>query len=690
MELTNGILSLEFDPKTGSLVGIENRRLRSRHEFDPAYARLFRVTVPDEERWIDRYADSHESGRPRMKLGSGQLTIHYPDLRTPEKESTGISATVTVTLPEGADEARFEIEIANGGPFLVHEVRFPWIGGWTGCAGPGRDRLTAGQYMLDPHEMHTRGGSFGRGWTIYGQHRRWAVNHINMMVPMLDLSGGGRGISMVPYPSAPSLQYAVAEDLNRRPGDTRLGVGWIHHAFARPGGSWTSYPVGLAAHRGDWHETADRLRGWLATWWRPPESPRRLRRAIGFHNVMFRDFCGRVLRPLSDLPKIARHGLALGLRDICVWDMALMGVYMHAGSAATLEDDPARVEELSRALKATAALGVEPSALINTRLVTMKNRLGRELSDRWMVRTLYGTPAVESYPLRGAHGKLMTDYLDEFGHRLCQCNPEFQDWALDTVERCRGLGFTSIFLDEPFGEDLCFAANHGHAVPGHTAEGVADWTARASRAVRSGHPGSYTIGESLDIWTSRGIDLGWYWNWSDHHAEVFRYVLPESLQAWTIDAHEHEDEVGKAFALGFLLALDVDGLAGTLRDVPEFCGRIKALSDLRERTAGFTVEGRFVDNVGLGVDTGASVVSGLYDAGDRLGIVLGETSKGEKGGGAVGLRLDLDRYGRKKAKAVRLYGQDGSVKELRPAQSDGTLHIDTRLGKWECAAIEVE
>ena len=217
-----------------------------------------------------------------------------------------------------------------------------------------------------------------------------------------------------------------------------------------------------------------------------------------------------------------------------------------------------------------------------------------------------------------------------------------------------------------------------------------DWTARTAQFIRARHKGAYTIGESLDIWTTRNIDLGWYWNWSDHHGEVFRYVLPDSLQAWTIDAYEHEDEVGKAFAMGFLLALNVNGLEGTLRDVPEFSRRIKALADLRARTAAFTVDGRFMDTRGLEVDTDASVVAGVYDAGGRLGIVLGETSRRcDRGGGKVRLDLDLERCGRSGKEAVRIHREDGGTKELKPRRSAGGLRINAHLDKWECAVIEI-
>ena len=224
--------------------------------------------------------------------------------------------------------------------------------------------------------------------------------------------------------------------------------------------------------------------------------------------------------------------------------------------------------------------------MLNTRLATMKNNLGKKHGERWSVRSLYGMPTLESWPLRTAHARVMPEYLDEQGRRWCQCNREWQDWAFDIVRKCSDFGFTSMFLDEPFGEDLCFADNHGHDIPAHTAAGITEWSARAAAFVRSRHKGAYVIGESLDIWTSRNMDLGWYWNWSDHHGEVYRYVLPDALQAWTTDGYEHENEVGKAFALGFLLALNVNGLEGTLSDVPELCKRIKRLADLERPHGG--------------------------------------------------------------------------------------------------------
>jgi hypothetical protein len=167
-------------------------------------------------------------------------------------------------------------------------------------------------------------------------------------------------------------------------------------------------------------------------------------------------------------------------------------------------------------------------------------------------------------------------------------------------------------------------------------------------------------------------------------------VLPDALQAWTIDGYEHEDEVGKAFALGFLMALNVNGLEGLIWDAPEFSRRIKRLADLRERTAEFTLDGRMMHTVGLDVDTDASLSASVYDAGERLGIVIGETSRrSEKGGGKVRLCLDVERYGLSGKPTAKLYSEDGRVEQVTAARGNGALRIETSLGKWQCAVIEI-
>jgi len=43
----------------------------------------------------------------------------------------------------------------------------------------------------------------------------------------------------------------------------RLAFGWTYSPVIHPGETWSSPPIGIAVHSGDWHETADRYREWM-------------------------------------------------------------------------------------------------------------------------------------------------------------------------------------------------------------------------------------------------------------------------------------------------------------------------------------------------------------------------------------------------------------------------------------------
>lgn len=693
MRLTNGLVAVEFDEKTGSLVQIEDLRAGIKHLSDPAGGRLLRVVVPDEAEWIGRYCDSHESGPPEMRLDGARAIIRFPDLKVAAGGSTfkggedsGIEATVTVSLPPGADEARFTLAVRNGGPHVIQEVWFPRVGGWCGYGARGTDRFLAGlnARASDPFTFRNLSGS---GYTLAKVHRRTFMNFPGMVAPMLDVSGSGRGLSYIHYPAAPRVGGIVLEDLNVEGGDVRPAWSWVHVPFIQPGASWTSDPVGIAPHTSDWHATADRMRAWLETWWQPPAAPQRLRSAIGYFNMQFRDFEGLELHPLSEAPKAAHYCLDHGIRDFCLWDM-IANVYLRAGTGGFWEDRPERVAELSRVLKEIRAMGVQVSTLINLRLITEKNRLWETSAPDRTIRSLYGASARESWPCRSNTGNFFSPWLEESGWRLCQGNPAFQAWALDLVDRTLDLGFSSLFIDQPFSRDLCFSASHGHAVPAHVHEGTSAWIRRAVPKVTARDPEGYVIGENADIWNSDAIQLWWNWAWAGFDSEVFRYTMPDSLQSWIIDALEppHRTQVGKAFAQGFLLSMDVCGLERPLSDVPEFAARIRQLADLRSRTAAFTVEGRFCDRQGLQVDSDAETAAGLYRAGERLGVVVSDVSDKRS---TLKLRLDAAALGQSCPSQVRLYRQHGRVEVLKSQTAGGELQVETTLGPLEAAVVEV-
>jgi hypothetical protein len=207
--------------------------------------------------------------------------------------------------------------------------------------------------------------------------------------------------------------------------------------------------------------------------------------------------------------------------------------------------------------------------------------------------------------------------------------------------------------------------------------------------VHAHSPASYLVGEVPDIWNTQYLDLWWFWDWSWLRPEIFRFTMPESLQSWVIDACDHEDQVGRAFAQGFLLNLNVRSLEKTLADVPEFARRISGLAALREKTFDVTLAGRFVDRAGVTVETDCELTAAVYDVGRVSSIILGEGSRKAGGGGTVKLTLDAALVPDRKAARVVLHRQDGSSQPLTPARRGESSVLELDMGRWESAVVEI-
>ena len=686
MIIENGLVRLEFSQDTGSLVQITDVRTGMDYLVDPAEGRLFRVFVPDAENWIDRYADSHTSGRPEINKDGESLLIRYPDLLVEDGSSSGIAAVVRVELPAGADEALFTLELQNASPYPVCEAIFPWIGGWHGYAGE-RGYLQVGTHWpLDPFT----GLRKNDGWNILNFTRKTNIGFPHVNLPLCDVTNGSVGLAVNFYPQHIDLNFDMfVMDLNEWIGDVHPSFGWVHRPFLRQGERWTSGPVGIAPHAGDWHFAARKMRSWLAGWWRPPAPRAGLRAEIGFYNVYFRDFSGKHYRPMQDLPRIARYGLEHGVKNLLVWDMPFLGMYLRAGSAGMFEDAPERQAELRRGLAEVREMGVHVSPLINMRLGMQKHPFWDEHGEHWALRSMYGMPVPETLPLRRNTSMLINRHLDQGGARFCQAHPEFQAWALGNTRRVLEMGFDAIFIDQPFSEDYCFSETHGHrwGTAGHA--GTLDWIPRAADIVHTHSPDSYVMGEVPDIWNTQFFDLWWFWDWSWLRPEIFRYVLPDSLQSWVIDAYDHQDQMARAFAMGFLLNLNVRSLEKTLEDVPAFADRVARLAQLRKKTYAFTLAGKFIDRDGLTLTADRDVTAAVYQVGTTHGMILGDGGRVLPGGGKVQLAFAPEIYDPRIHAGILAHYEDGSSQKVEPVSAAGQTTCEVYVPHQEAVVLEL-
>ncbi len=391
VELSNHLVKFEFDRRTGSLVQIEDRIGAKRYLSDKSHSRLFRVICPNAV-WQSRFADSHEADPPGFECNGQTLSICYDRLRSVDGP-VDVSVKVRIRLPEDSPEALFGLELTNNGTDRLHEIRFPWVAGWTGLAGPEQDKAYCGcvPVKLYPDKPETF------AYNLAGSRRReFYAYTVATLLPFFDLSGGDCGLSYICYQERPNLGGMVIENLDPEPDGLSLSWSWVHFPFTRPQENWRSPLIGIGIHHGDWHITADRFRTWADTWWKAPTVPERLRTKIGFQTIQTRGFDGKPLRRFSDIPELAREGLEFGVEDLCIWD-PIAGVYLRPDEGDFWEefDSSQNLDHLRKGLAEAKRLGVNVSTLVNFRLIRGNSKLYREIGEEQVQRTIFGTPVAE-------------------------------------------------------------------------------------------------------------------------------------------------------------------------------------------------------------------------------------------------------------------------------------------------------
>ncbi|MBI4028652.1 MAG: hypothetical protein HY360_26980 [Verrucomicrobia bacterium] len=685
MKLSNGLLSVEFDERTGSVRQITDTKTGKRHLNDPRGCRLAKLIVPTPEH-VSRPLYSHEAGKPAMTRCGDGIEIAFPELRR-RGDATGVFLTVRVRLTEGSSEAIFSAEIRNESPYRVHELWFPWLGGRLGKPGKTRDVITTSK--TTERDIYARLFQAGASTHTFGHHHLRVAYDPTHLLPMMDWSGDGGGLSYIKYEQRPSPHILVFENALYTREEPCLTWAWATGVFVEPGQTWTSCEFGVGVHQGDWHETADRLRLWLQGWWKPCATPPALREKIGLLHIHTHGFAGEPYHEFSELPAVARDAMKHGVSDLMIWDNTA-SVYYRPDRGDFWEMPPKRQKELKQSLAAVRKLGCSITSFVNWRLLAEYNRTWKNLKPL-VQESLFGE-GLFGFPCSTMDGGWYGDPGYEMGsHAVCCGADGYLPYARRVLKRTFDLGFDVISVDQAAEWNYCLSRRHGHASPWEAWKRTYDWFAEVTRATRSRQSEAYTIAELPDLYNTQHIDLWWNWMWRDAswaNVEVFRYVLPSMIPCWCIDENQR-DVIAEAFATGSFMAIATRDMTGMLSDATELAAQIKRLACLRKATASFVNHGQFLDKRGLAVDGGKGYV---FTSARGLAVTLSNglpkktslkvTLAPEALGGHVGSKCILFVEGAEPRRVTpRRCGDQWSFHAALPAFGAGVLTLENAAKK---------
>ena len=626
--LENAELRVALDPVTGGFASIYDKRSGTEYVAAPDRALLLRLIVPDGD-----FVGGHlDAAAPTISVEQQTARIVY-DLKR-------VRAVATLRLEGSAVLAT--LSVTNGGSRAIEETIFPWVRG----LGPMSNACLIAPAMFARKTTDPLGAGLDRDhhtWNEGGQKRVYRYP-AHLASAWVDYGNAEQGIAIEGRHTDFSIMdffiHKVVEK-TRDPVRRTLDLATVQPRRIAPGEIWTSAPVRIAVHQGDWHAAADAHREWLSTWIGKPKRPAKFAQSIGWHFYFMKHQDGWVVNTYDDLPKMAEASLAAGCPYLLVFGWQTGGHDNNYLYRYVPNDTWGGVESLRKALDKVRQMGVEVIPFFNGTLANIEMPEHKEFGIAWEAMTRAGHPYYAGNWAR-QNFDAPTRNRDMLHHEICPCD-SYRPYFLNTARRIvQDYGFGNLQLDQ-ISEKMfpCYNELHHHAHPDRAyVDGLLDLLPKTQAAIRKANPDGVAVGELINDFTAQWLDGSWSWRQTDFPAPVL-YTLPWVMMSHEIDALEY-DEVNKAFAYKFFLDMKIDGGDSPVTKYPAFASHIKGLADLRRRVLDYYVSAEFRDEDGIKITQAGKVLAKVFRnaAARKTGIVLTEVG-GVKDGGYPPVAMEV-------------------------------------------------
>lgn len=580
MRLENQDIAVSFDPSTGGITSLYDKRLSREYVTAPQRALLFRCMVPQEDKacvHVDGADVTFSCEQDRLRICS---------------VCSGIDAEATFVL-EG-DALRAHLRLTNTGSAIIEETIFPWI--------RGLGVLPDASVVWPVFWERRVDDPFGKG--LGGDHRTWngwtqqkvARYPAHMASAWCEFGNESGGLGLEGrHTDFSIMDFHVAKDLDktREPIGRTLSLATSHPRRVCPGESWTSPEVRLGLHPGDWRRTADAHREWLETWIQKPDRPPKFAEAIGWHFFFMKHQDGLELNAYADLPDMATASLEAGCPYLMVFGWQTGGHDNNYFYRYVPNEDWGGAGALRKGVQAARELGVEILPFYNGTLANIELEEHRAFGRRWEAKTREGHPYYAGDWARHNYD-VPTRNRSMLHHEIAPCR-EHRTYFLESVKRIvQEYGFGNTQLDQ-ISEKMLVDYNESHieTTPDRVyVDGLAELLPAVRRLIRDVNPDGVMVSECLNEFTGQWCDSSWDWNILLPFPDPILYTLPWLMASHEIDACEYGD-ANRAFAYKMHFDMKIDGGDAPVTKYPKFAEHIRGLAALRKRTAAYYVYGDF-------------------------------------------------------------------------------------------------
>ena len=418
-----------------------------------------------------------------------------------------------------------------------------------------------------------------------------------------------------------------------------LEAGFYRYPNAMCGDSWSNDASVVVPYEGDWTATCRIYRRWANSWWKHETVPQWVQEMTGWQRIIFKHQYGEYLRTYSDLPsRIASVGESVGCNAVLAfgwWKEGMDNGYPNY----TVDDKQGGDEAWKAAIAEFRSKGNRLLLYYNGRLIDVESDFYRSGGGSLVAnKDNTGREFTEHYKFTGEGTSL--GYYDSRTFVIADMSKRlWRDQLVAWADRAISYGADAVFYDQL-----------------GVAEEFPNWDLSREYPVQDIYTGAYkadALREIRDHIKARDPEFALGTEWlSDCTSQFCDFVhiveftaLPESFPEWfrytfpeviwsdrcVRDDNDVPRRVNNTLLKGLRNDIEVFRCRGLIDETPVYQAHLAKINALRHAWPELLLKGRYTATDGF-TCSNAALTARSYTAGDRIAIVVTNTSESRESG----------------------------------------------------------
>ena len=679
------VAALRISVENCDLIGLHWKSPELEVIGEPRLGENFRILIP-QKNFEANYFNSRDQQVNQIDAIPGGVVCTYDELHN-DRESLPVKVRYRI---EAVDrQLHFSIAVDNPTDRKLAEVMYGIIGGQKGIGDRldtqsmvpgGNDNLSPVLFARFRPGFFGGGGNFGTpydamtfsypgamsmGWVdIYNAKAGIGYYYANqdpetrLMLLDLELRPFAKGAELKDNWPAPS-ELPAGEPIG-------LTMGWVNLPYLS-NGTFTSGPVALEVHKGDWHEASGIYRAWFDRYFTVRRAPDWLRKENAWQSIILFNGEDVVWHRFNELPQLAADAKKYGITtfEILGWNI---GGIDRGYPQYTPDSRLGTPEEFRDALAKMRAIGVHPLIFTNVDVADTATPLFQKQLKQYAVE---GRWAPDWITLGWGEGTISgrAGLTPSNMTLVSPAHPEFRKLEMDQYLQLVRDGADGFQIDKSNGSNMIDFNKQLPVSPDQSLfAGIMDTFKQLLPAARAIDPGFSLAGE---VWSDRAlpyIDVSYMRLGAiDMGSPVLKYTFPEWTATifGTTPGDYNEMNNGMRYGLVWDMAprhytASADELL--TRPLSQY---VSELIRIRKQYADLLFLGRFNDTMGATVDGGANIRYSVFKP----------LQAGKSGEACVVVNFDTTPH----TVTVSLDGVSGNVQVATPFHADRTATLPVQL-----------